>query len=247
MTISVPVMKEEALFEASMRVAPVSSLAVPKRGLGGGEESGDEGVDADVVLCPCAGEVFGEVVDGGFGRRVGADAGNGHGAGHGADVDDAARLVVVDEELAEDLAGAEGAFEVDVQHSVEFLVGDFEEGGAGTCSGSVDEDVYFSRAEQYGGEEVFDVAALADVGFVEPGLAADGIDGGEFVDGVLRVAPDEDDFGSGACEGNAHAAAEVAGAAGDDGDLAAEVKEGCDVLHAWRVVVARGRGPRSAS
>jgi hypothetical protein len=40
----------------------------------GGEEAGDQRVDADVLVRPLAGEVAGEVVDGGLGERVGEDA-----------------------------------------------------------------------------------------------------------------------------------------------------------------------------
>jgi hypothetical protein len=83
-----PVMKEPALAEASKRVAPMSSSALPKREAGrlaedvehagfiehlavllGGKEAGDQRVDPDVLVRPLAGEVAGEVVHGGLGER----------------------------------------------------------------------------------------------------------------------------------------------------------------------------------
>ena len=48
----------------------VEDLAV----LFGGEETWDEGVDADVLVTPFAGEVASEIVDGGLRERIGEDA-----------------------------------------------------------------------------------------------------------------------------------------------------------------------------
>ena len=88
----------------------------------GGEEAGDEGIDADAERCPLAGEVFAEVMDGSLGHGVGEHAAERGETGHGAEVDDGGGDFVLDKVAAEDLAGEDDALGVDGHDAVVFLL-----------------------------------------------------------------------------------------------------------------------------
>lgn len=129
----------------------------------GGEEAGDDGIHADVVGGPFAGEVFGEVMDGGLGHGVGEDAGEGYEAGHGSDVDNGAGDFVIEEVFSEDLAGEEDGFGVRVHDGLVFFFGDFEEGGGGVGAGAIDEDVDLAGLTEGAFEEGVEAVAVSDV------------------------------------------------------------------------------------
>ncbi len=194
----------------------VEDLAV----LFGGEEAGDEGVDADVLVGPFAGEVACEVMDGGFGGGVGEDAGERIESGDGAEVDDGCGAGFIDEVLAEDLAGAEDGGEVGVDDALVFVFGDVEERSGGVGAGAVDEDVDLAGALEDGFEEVVERFARGDIDGDEVAFAAVGFDFGEAFFGFFGDAAAEDDFRAGACEADGHGSAEFAGSADDDGGFA---------------------------
>ncbi len=84
----------------------------------GGKKSGDDGIDADFVGGPFAGEIAGEIVHGGLGERVGEDAGEGIESGNRAEIDDGRGAGILDEVFAEDLAGAEDGAEIGVDDAL---------------------------------------------------------------------------------------------------------------------------------
>ena len=59
----------------------------------------------------------------------------------------------------------------------------------------------------------------------------EGVNGGKFVDGVLRVAANQNHFSARPRESDTHRAAEVASAADDNGNLTRKVKEWKGGLH----------------
>ena len=122
--------------------------------------------------------------------RVGEDAGQRVEAGDRAEVDDRGRAAVIDEVLAEDLAGAEDGGEVGVDDALEFLLGDVEERGGGVDAGAVDEDVDLAGALEHGVEQVLERLARGDVDRHEVALAAVGFD---FVEAFLGLFADAAD------------------------------------------------------
>jgi len=75
---------------------------------------------------PFAREIFGEIMHGGFRRRVGEHARQRRKPGRRAEVDDAAGFLL-DEVLAKHLAGQHDAFQVHVDDAVELIFGNVEE------------------------------------------------------------------------------------------------------------------------
>jgi hypothetical protein len=80
----------------------------------GGEDAGGNGVDADAILRPFAGEAAGESEDRGFGGGVGSYFVEAYEGSERAEVDDASVASRL-EWLIEGLAGSEGAIEVCVE------------------------------------------------------------------------------------------------------------------------------------
>ena len=191
----------------------------------GGEEAGDEGVDADADWGPFAGEVLAEVVHGGLRHGVGEDPAERGEAGHGAEVDDGGGDFVFDEVATEDLAGEDDGFGVDVHDAVILFLGDVEEGRGGVDASSVDEDVALAGAFDDLVEEELEVGGFGGICGDEVAGAAGAVDGVEAFFGFGGVASDEDDFGSGGGVAFGDGAAEFTGAADDDGGFALEGEE----------------------
>ena len=74
-------------------------------------------------------------------------------------------------------------------------------------------------------QQALQLALLVALGGVEPGLAAGGADLGQAGVGLLLAAADQHDLGAGAGQPFGHRAAQLARAADDDRDLAAEAEE----------------------
>ena len=248
-----PVMNEPALAEANKQSRADEFLGVSKaRGwslaqniehagliehlavLLGGEEARDQGVHADVLVRPLAGEVAGEVVDGGLGKRVGENARERIEAGNGAEVDDGGGAGFFDEITAEDLAGAENRGEIGIDDALVFLLGDVEKRGGGVGAGSVDEDVRLAGAVEHGIQQVLQRFAGCHIDGHEVSFSAVGFDFRQAFLGLFGDTAAEHDFGTGACQADGHRAAEFAGAADDDSGFAGEVEEvfeECGRLH----------------
>ena len=113
-------------------------------------------------------------------------------------------------------------FTLTSQDAVELLLADVEERRGGVDARAVDHDVDPAAALEHRVEQALRLGLAGRLGGVEPRLAARGGDRVEAGLGLVGVAADQDDLGAGARQALGHGAAELAGAADDDGDLAGQ-------------------------
>lgn len=186
----------------------------------GGEEAGDEGVDPDVLVRPLAGEVAGEIVDRGLGKRVGEDAGQRIQAGDRSEIDDRCGARFLDEVLSEDLAGAENGGEIGVDDALVFLFRDVEKRGGGIGARAIDQDVHLAGAVEHGVQQVLEGLARGHIDWHKISFSAKAFDFRKPLLGLFRNATAEHDFRTRACQADSHGAAKFAGAADDDGGFA---------------------------
>ncbi len=135
--------------------------------------------------------------------------------------------------LAKDLAGQDGAHQVEVKDPAQGLLGEVKEGlgGVGGClglvaAGAVDEDVHVTELLQDRSGGCFDTDLIQHVAGCADGLCAGGADlGGEgFSRGGVQIQHRNGCAGFG--QGAAHGGAQHACPAGDDGGFAGKVKNG---------------------
>jgi hypothetical protein len=143
---------------------------------------------------------------------------------HRRDVDDHAALLLVDERLPEDLAAEDDGLVVRVEDALHLLVADVEEGRGRVRAGAVERDRQLAELLHGLGRDALDLGLLRDVGRDEDRLAAGVLDGGQPPLGLRGVAPDDRDLGARLGERLGHRAAQLARAAGDDGDFALQRK-----------------------
>ena len=203
----------------------VEDLAV----LLGGEEAGAEAIDAHAVWGEFAGDVLREAEHGRLRRRVDEHSRQRAIAGHAADVEDRA-AAGVDHVLAEDLAAEMRGEQIRVDDAVEIFVGDFEIGRRRIDAGAVDEGVDAAVLLDDGVEQCFHRFAVGGVDFGEGRLAAEFFDFRDACVAALFAAAGDDDRRAGLGQAVAQLAAEHAGAADDDGDLAIESKQFLQVV-----------------
>ena len=128
----------------------------------------------------------------------------------------------LDQMFAEHLAAEEHALQVHANDAIEFILGDVEKRRGGVDAGAVDDDVDASGTTQHGVEQRLDLRFARRFGSVKPRASARRVDSRDPRIGFVLVAPD--DHGLGACPRKpfGHGAAQLAGAADDDRDLAVE-------------------------
>lgn len=199
----------------------------------GREESGDQSIDADVLVAPFAGQVAGQVVDCGLRHRVGEDAREWVEAGDGADIDDGGRLGFADEVFAEDLTGAEYRAHVGVENALEFVFGDIEEGGGGIGASAIDQDVDLTGFPEGLLEQVLQRFTGSDVNRDKVALAAVGFDFLEAGFGFFGDASTQNNLGAGAGQADGDGPAKFTGAADDYGGLPGQIEEFLEVGRAW--------------
>ena len=187
-----------------------------------GEEPWDERVDADAVRSPLSGEVFAEVVHGGFAQGVSEDAAQRNHAGHAAEVDDAGGDFLLDEILSKNLTAENDGTYVDVHNAVVFLFRDVEKWRCRVGARSIDENVARAGFLKHGGEEEFDAGFFAGFDFHKISFSTCGMDFGEPGVRLFLTASREDNFGSRSSQSLGHGSAEFTSAADDDSGLAFE-------------------------
>ena len=106
-----------------------------------GEETRDEGVDADVAVGPLTSDVPGEVMDSGLRSGVGEDAREWVEPRDGAEIDDRGWNIAAEKVVPEDLAGAKDADEIDIEDAKGFFICDFYEWSGGVDACTINEDV----------------------------------------------------------------------------------------------------------
>lgn len=193
----------------------------------GVEVAGADGVDGDAVLAPLGGQGAGEVDDAALGRVVGGAAGDlvAHQAVHGGDVDDAPVLGGDHGLLRHGPGHPEGAEQVDVHLVGELRVGDVLGGGDGAGPGVVDQDVDAAQLLQHRVHHGVDGLGVGDV--AADGQSRHAVFGGDLGGhGLDLVLPPGHGHNARALIGQrlGHLHTQSAGAAGDNGHLAGEVK-----------------------
>ena len=210
-------------------VGEVAGIGEKVLGAGCQDEGGRNGVDADVILAPLDGETFGEMGDGGFGHAVNGFGGESHKAGLGTHIDDDAALLA-NHDAAGGLAGKESAFEIDSESGIEISFADVFGGIFGSDAGVVDKNVEPSEFFHGVIDGAEDLIFLGDIHLEGKGAAAEGTDFGGEAGVGMDIAETEGDVGTGIGESERDGAAESAGGAGDEGNLAGHVEVG-KVIH----------------
>ena len=126
---------------------------------------------------------------------------------------------------AEHLTAEEHALQIDAHDAIELVFGDVEKRRRRVDARAVDDDVDAAGALKDGAEQRFDLGLAGGFRRVKPCAAAGRLDLAEPRVGLLFVSADEDDLGARARKTFGHRAAQLAGAADDDGDLLVQGKE----------------------
>ena len=158
----------------------------------------------------------------GLGRGVGEHARKRHKSRHRAEIDDGAALPALDQIAAEHLAAQEHALVIDAHDAVELVLGDVEEGRGRIHAGAVHDDVDAAGLPQDLGQQSLERGLLAGLAGMEIAAAARRVDALQLRLGLLLVAAHEHNLAACAGQTLGHGAAELAGAANDDGDLAVQ-------------------------
>ena len=191
----------------------------------GGEEAGHQGVHTDSKRCPFTGQVLAEIVHRPFGHGIGEHAAQRQQAGHGTEIDDGGRDLVIHEVFAKHLAGEKHALGVDVHDPVVFLFWNVEERRGGVHASTIDEDVAATGALQHLIQQDLQVCFAAGVSGNEVGLTACGLNGLQTFVGLGLVPPDEHDLRTRRCITFCDGAAEFACAADHDSGFALKREE----------------------
>ena len=208
--------------------AAVGPALAQGRGLRGGNVAGAHAVALDVVLAELGGDVLGQHLQAALGRRVARDGLAAQLAHHRADVDDLA-CPLVDHGGQHRLGAVEGAHHVDLQHLFKVLGAGLQHGLALDDAGVVDQDVHRAHL---GGDLIHHRLDGVPVGHV--GDVAVRVDAGRLVGRhalfVARLGRAvETDFRAAVRHPFRNGKTNAVGAAGDQRDLAAQVK--CREFH----------------
>src|SRR5580704_1550551 len=106
----------------------------------GAEPAGRQAIHGDAVLAPVVGEAHGELTDAAAAGAVGAESGESGDAGNGADVDDAA-VVVLHHAARNSLRDEEASTQIRIENQVPVVPSDVDGGLSNVATGVVDEDV----------------------------------------------------------------------------------------------------------
>jgi len=134
-------------------------------------------------------------------------------------------MLAIDPMLGEHLAAEEHALEVHREDAFEFFPRQLEDRCRGVHAGTVHEDVDAAAGFQDAGEQRLERGLVVRLAGLEERAASGGFDFGDARRGLVGFASDQHDGRAGGGQAFGHRAAEFAGAAGDDGDLAGQIEK----------------------
>ena len=201
------------------------------RGLRGGDVAGSDAVALDVVLAILGGDVLGQHLQTALGSGVGGDSLTAQLAHHGADVDDLAAALL--DHIGNDrLGNDEGGVQVNVDDLTELGSGHLDHRDALDDAGVVDQHV--DVADFLGDllDHLIDGVLVGDIADIAVGVDAGFLVGGQALVHQLLLDVVENDGGAAVRHGGGNGKADAIGCAGDEGNLAGQVKGfGCADRH----------------